>query len=124
MHVEGIAFCGVRTTMFDEMDWLFGDIMGMQSTKRTDDMLIWQLPDGGLVEVFAQDEPEHLDFCTGPVVGFIVDDVGKSRNELESVGINFLGPMQIVGDRAYGFFRGPDGNVYEITGPILDDGIS
>jgi hypothetical protein len=86
-------------------------------TLQGSDIGIWKLPDGGLVEIFAEDEPEHLFFTTGPVAGFRVDDVTKARVELEEAGIEFLGPMERVEGRGWSFFRGPDGNVYEITGP-------
>jgi hypothetical protein len=117
MKVRGLAFCGVRTDNFDEMGELFGGLMGMTSTKHGTDMLIWRLPDGGLVEVFAEDEPEHQHFTTGPVVGFLVDDALAAWSELINAGLEMLGPLTHVGDRAYGFFRAPDGNIYEITGP-------
>jgi hypothetical protein len=42
-------------------------------------MVIWQLPDGSLVEVFGEDEPDHLHLDAGPVVGFLVDDVAAAR---------------------------------------------
>jgi hypothetical protein len=121
MNVTGIAFCGVRTARFQEMDRLFGDIMRMAPTKRADDMLIWRLPDGGLVEVFGEHEPEHLHFGQAPVVGFLVDDVTGAREELETAGIKLIGPLEVVGDRGYAFFEGPDGNVYEVTGPLSSD---
>jgi catechol 2,3-dioxygenase-like lactoylglutathione lyase family enzyme len=118
VQVRGIAFCGVRTGKFAEMERFFGDVMGMTPTKRDDEMLIWQLPDGALVEVFANDEPEHQHFGTAPVVGFLVDDIKRSLTELEAAGVKLIGELTHVGDRGYAFFEGPDGNIYEITGPL------
>lgn len=121
MQVKGTAFCGVRTPRFAEMERLFGDVMGMQVVAREDDMLIWRLPDGSLVEVFASDEPQHQHFGTAPVVGFLVDDVQHSFEELKLAGLRTLGPLTITGDRGYAFFIAPDGNIYEITGPLAGD---
>lgn len=119
MNVEGLAFVGTRTARFQEMSRFFGETMGLEMTVDEPGMIIWRLPDGGLVEVFSEDEPEHRFFATGPVVGFRVDDVTKARAELEDAGIEFLGPtVHVEGQgRGYAFFRAPDGNVYEITGP-------
>ncbi len=118
MEVRSLAFCGVRTDKMGQMRTLFGDVMNMKATKQEADMLIWRLPDGGLVEVFGKNEPEHQDFTTGPVIGFLVDDALAAHDELVSAGLELLGPLTYVGDRAYCFFRAPDGNVYEITGPV------
>jgi catechol 2,3-dioxygenase-like lactoylglutathione lyase family enzyme len=118
MEVKAIAFCGVRTRKFEEMERLFGEIMGMSPTRRDADMLIWRLPDGALVEVFADGEPEHQHFGTAPVVGFAVDNVKQALEELRAAGVKLLGTLTEVGERGYAFFEGPDGNVYEITGPL------
>lgn len=117
MKVEGIAFVGTRTDRFDEMRKLYHDTMGLEMTYEGPGICIWKLPDGGLVEIFSEDEPDHLFFTTGPVAGFTVDDVTRARAELEEAGVEFLGPMERVEGRGWSFFRGPDGNVYEITGP-------
>ncbi len=119
MQVRGITFVGSRTSRFGEMDRLFGDTMGLELKSRVDDMVIWQLPDGSLVEIFGEDEPDHLHFDSGPVVGFLVDDVTAARTELDAAGHQLIGPMYSVdGGRGWSFFRAPDGNVYEITGPV------
>jgi hypothetical protein len=123
MQVKGITFVGTRTARFAEMERLFGDTMGLDLKSRADDMVIWQVPDGSLVEVFGEDEPDHLHFDAGPVVGFLVDDVAAARAELEAAGHPPIGPLHTVdGRRGWSFFRGPDGNVYEITGPVSKDG--
>jgi hypothetical protein len=117
MKVEGLAFVGTRTDQFEAMRKLYHETMGLELTHEEPGMCIWRLPDGGLVEIFSVDEPEHLDFTTGPVPGFRVDDVTSARKTLEEAGMEFLGPMQRVNGRGWSFFRGPDGFVYEITGP-------
>jgi predicted enzyme related to lactoylglutathione lyase len=54
-------------------------------------------------------------FSTGPVVGFVVDDLTAAVRELEAAGIELLGGE--VDERGGGWrhFRAPDGNVYELT---------
>jgi hypothetical protein len=54
---------------------------------------------------------------TGPVVGFLVDDVETARKRLEVEGMEFIGPVQTwepTGE-AWSHFHAADGNVYEIT---------
>ena len=78
---------------------------------------VLSLPDGSLVEVFTETEPDHQHFTTGPVAGFAVEDVGVVRSMLEESGTEFCGPT--VGDGTYSWahFRAPDGRIYEISGP-------
>jgi hypothetical protein len=54
-------------------------------------------------------------FTTGPVVGFVVDDVVAGRAELIAAGIEILDEIHWSTRReGYGWFhfRAPDGNVY------------
>ena len=78
---------------------------------------LFRLPDGSKAEVFGPSDTEHTHFSTGPVAGFLVDDVRTAREVLEARGIEFIGPVQEwkpTGE-AWSHFRAPDGNVYEIT---------
>jgi catechol 2,3-dioxygenase-like lactoylglutathione lyase family enzyme len=69
------------------------------------------------VEVFGPSDTEHTHFSTGPVVGFLVDDVESARKRLEAEGIEFIGPVHEwePTEEAWSHFRAPDGNVYEIV---------
>lgn len=84
---------------------------------------IFRVPGGDhdYVEVFDLHEPDGADLTTGPVPGFLVDDVVGARAELEAAGVELLGPIKWLRDYPgseeisdYGWFnfRGPDGNVY------------
>ena len=68
------------------------------------------------MEVFGPSFRDHEQFATGPVVGFLVEDVAGTRKEMEAQGVAFVGPVH-AGDAgaAWSHFRGPDGKVYEIT---------
>ena len=79
-------------------------------------MTVLTLANGDTVEVFEAGEPEHRHFTTGPVVGFLVDDVEAGRAELQAAGIELLGTVQRGGGMVWAHVRGPDGNVWEITG--------
>jgi catechol 2,3-dioxygenase-like lactoylglutathione lyase family enzyme len=122
MRVIGLKFVGIRTERFVEMDEFFGGVMGLSEASREHGMVIWRLPDGSLVEIFARGEADHLFFGDAPVVGLQVDDVASAREELERAGAEFVGPMQSLDGRGWSFFRAPDGNLYEITGPLSPAG--
>ena len=117
MEVKGLAWAGARTERFSEMVTFFRDVMGLEVKDVDEAYAGFKMPNGDVVEVFGTDEPDHQHFTTGPVVGFEVSDVAAARNELEAAGIEFIGPIHEEPGSRWSHFRGPDGNVYEVTGP-------
>jgi catechol 2,3-dioxygenase-like lactoylglutathione lyase family enzyme len=118
IDVRGLAWLGTRTERFAETATFFGDVLGLPVLLERPGQVVFGLADGGAVEVFAPDEPEHRHFTTGPVAGFLVDDVDAARAELAAAGLELIGPAG-RGDEpgeVWQHFRGPDGNVYELTG--------
>jgi catechol 2,3-dioxygenase-like lactoylglutathione lyase family enzyme len=78
---------------------------------------IFKLADGSKAEVFGPSDTEHTHFSTGPVVGFLVEDVRSVRKIMEADGIEFIGPIHVwepTGE-AWSHFRAPNGYVYEIV---------
>jgi hypothetical protein len=67
--------------------------------------------------VFGPGDRDHEHFITGPVAGFLVDDVREARADLEEACIDFIGPVHKADGGYWSHFTGPDGNVYEITAP-------
>jgi predicted enzyme related to lactoylglutathione lyase len=118
MKARGLVWLGTRTRNFDETVRFFGDTLGLPKSHEEPDFTVFRLPNGDTVEVFGPGDTEHEHFDTGPVAGFLVDDVREARADLESAGISFLSPVQESEDgAAWSHFRGPDGNVYEVTTP-------
>ncbi len=112
--VKGIVWTGVRTARFDEMRAFVERLSGAVPVIDRPGFAVFNLPDGDRVEVFGPDGYAHFD--AGPVVGFLVDDVDASRRVLEAEGVEFLAPTDRSDDgNAWAHFRGPDGNVYELT---------
>jgi catechol 2,3-dioxygenase-like lactoylglutathione lyase family enzyme len=71
------------------------------------------LPDGSKVAVVGPDYPTHRHFNTGPVAGFLVDDVFAGTEELRSAGVEILlEPVVDDSGNAWVHFRAPDGNIY------------
>jgi len=94
---------------------LYQNIMGLDVTHQESGFVVMDLPNGDRVEVFGQ-ESSYNTFFTNPVAGFLVDDIAVARAEMESQGIEFIGPTDVVEDGyAWAHFRAPDGFIYELT---------
>ena len=115
MEVIGLSWVGTRTERFEETARFFGEVMGIERDEEQPGFVSFKTPGGEKVEVFDTDEPEHDFMTTGPAVGFAVTDVDGARSELEAAGIEFMESTQREGDFRWAHFRGPDGNIYEIT---------
>ncbi len=113
MKVEGLGWLGIRTERFEETARFFGEVMGLEETRRERDVVGFAFPDGAEMEVWRPEDEFHSFFGAGPVVGLRVDDVEEARAEMEAAGVEFLGPVQRSEGAAWSHFRGPDGNVYE-----------
>jgi hypothetical protein len=92
------------------------EVLGLSRSHEEPGIVVLTTVQGDTVEVFTPQEPEHQHFTTGPVVGFEVDDVDAGRRELEGAGVELIGPVMRGGGMVWQHFRGPDGNVWEITG--------
>jgi catechol 2,3-dioxygenase-like lactoylglutathione lyase family enzyme len=79
-------------------------------------------PEGSKVEVFGPDSAINRHFTTGPVAGFLVDDIQAAAAELRSAGVEIVFESELDDSgNAWVHFRAPDGNLYEFT---QDPGIS
>ena len=123
MQVRRLSWLGTRTEHFDETKDFFGRVLGLSVVAEEPGLTMFRLPGGehDFVEVFDVANPEVPFMTTGPVAGFLVDDVVQAREELELEGIEILGEIEWLRDypgfeevTRYGWFqfRGPDGNVY------------
>jgi catechol 2,3-dioxygenase-like lactoylglutathione lyase family enzyme len=122
MRARGLVWLGTRTPNFDETVRFFRDNLGLQESLEEPDFAVFKLPNGDTVEVFGPGDTEHEHFDTGPVAGFLVDDMREARADLEAAGITFLSPVHELDDGSgWSHFRDPDGNVYEITKPSERD---
>jgi catechol 2,3-dioxygenase-like lactoylglutathione lyase family enzyme len=117
MLVRKIGWVGTRTEHARDMVDLFGRVLGIPLDHEGEGLWAFRLPDGSTIEVFAPggDNPH---FTTGPVPGFLVDDVEAASDELRAHGIPIVsGPSRadVDGPIAWVHFRAPDGNIYELT---------
>ena len=80
-----------------------------------------KLPDGAKVEVFGSESDWNPHFTTGPVAGFLVDDVAAAAAEPRAAGYEVVHGPVVMDDNAWVPVRAPDGNLYEFT---KDPGVS
>jgi catechol 2,3-dioxygenase-like lactoylglutathione lyase family enzyme len=122
MEIIKFAWVGTRTENAEPTVEFFRDVLGLSLETEREDFWMLKLPDGGKVEVFDSESPSNRHFTTGPVAGFLVDDVFSATAELRSAGIEILqDPVVDDHGNAWAHFRAPDGNVYEFT---QDPGVS
>ena len=115
MRVKRIGWAGTRTSEYPAMVAFLQAVLGLTTSQEGVDFAAFRLPEGGTFEVFGPRDRDHAHFSTGPVVGFVVEDLPGAVRELEAAGVELLGGQ--VDERGGGWrhFRAPDGNVYELT---------
>jgi catechol 2,3-dioxygenase-like lactoylglutathione lyase family enzyme len=121
MQIIKLAWVGTRTDNFESTVEFFQDILGLRLDFDLPGFRVLKLPDGSKVEVFGADTDMNSHFTTGPVVGFLVDDVAAAAGELRARGVEILHAVEDESGNAWVHFRAPDGNIYEFT---QDPGVS
>lgn len=115
------------TTAFDRTVAFFRDRMGLRLTEQgvpvTDTQFtryaLFRLPPGGTLEVVEPADETVSALYRGPIVCFKVDDLAHARDELVSLGVEFVAPIFRAPDQmAWTYFRAPDGQVYQIWSEV------
>ena len=115
MRIRRLGWVGTRTEAAAETINFFRDVLGLEMEKRDQDFWVGRLAEGGQVEVFGPASPHNLHFTTGPVVGFVVDDVDAGADELRAAGAEVFGPLRAEDGGAWVHFRAPDGRLRLLT---------
>ncbi len=115
MQVKGLVWLGLRTSKFEETVKFFNEILNLSIGKEVNGFALLRLPNGDKVEVFGGQDEEHSFFTSAPVVGFLVDDIRQAREEMEAAGVEFIGPIHTSEHDSWSHFRGPEGNIFELT---------
>ena len=113
MKVKALVWLGVKTPHFDTMTALF-KVMGLETYHEDGLSSRFRLANQTEVHVYSSADPDHDFFGSGPVVGFLVDDLENAKTEMEAAGVTFVGPVQRSETHSWNHFYGPDGNVYEL----------
>jgi catechol 2,3-dioxygenase-like lactoylglutathione lyase family enzyme len=103
MQVHKLAWLGTRTGRDAQTAAFFRDVLGLRSDSVAPGFWVLTLPDGSKVEVFGPESRINPHFTTGPVAGFLVDDVAAATAELRAVGVEILLEGQ-AGDNAWVHF--------------------
>jgi catechol 2,3-dioxygenase-like lactoylglutathione lyase family enzyme len=116
MRIIKLAWVGTRTGNAEPTVVFFRDVLGLRLELEQPGFWMLKLPDGSKVEVFGSDSDVNQHFTTGPVVGFLVDDILDATAELRSAGVEILFESELDDSgNAWVHFRAPDGNIYEFT---------
>ena len=115
IKVEGVVWVGTRTRAFRETVDFFRGVLGVELAEPNADFAWGSMADGSQLEVFGPGDHDHLDFATGPVPEFLVDDLAAALAELVAAGVEILGEPVIREGEGWLHFRAPDGNVYGLT---------
>ncbi len=121
VDVIKFAWVGTRTENFEPTVDFFKSVLGLHPDLDAPGFCVMKLPDGSKVEVFGPESEMNRHFTTGPVAGFLVDDVQAVADELRTRGIEILLVEKDQRGNAWVHFRAPDGNIYEFT---QDPGVS
>lgn len=113
---SGVGFIGFRTDRFEEMVGLFRDLIGLPVLREAAGATWFRLGVDAALHVYADSDPDHAFFTTGPVVGLRVDDVDATRAAVEAAGLEMLTEIERTDTAAWCHFRAPDGTVLEIIG--------
>lgn len=116
MEIKRLSWLGIRTEKFGEMTTFLEQVLGLRKEIGEPGRAMFRLPTGDPIDVFDARDERYIHFTTGPVVGFLVDDVEAAAAELEGAGGELIGPVQRGDGFAWAHFRGPDGNLYELQG--------
>jgi hypothetical protein len=114
---SGVGFIGLRTSRFEETVALLRDRIGLEIVRQAPGATWFQLGADAQLHVYADSDPDHTFFTTGPVVGLRVPDVDATRRALVADGIEMLTEVERTEEAAWCHFRAPDGTVLEIIGP-------
>ncbi|MGH8776109.1 MAG: VOC family protein [Jiangellaceae bacterium] len=116
MEIIKLAWVGTRTDRAESTVEFVRDVLGLRLASEHDGFWMLQLPDGSKVEVFGPESPVNRHFTTGPVAGFLVNDILSAAAELGSAGVEILlGPEADDSGNAWVHVRAPDGYIYEFT---------
>jgi catechol 2,3-dioxygenase-like lactoylglutathione lyase family enzyme len=116
MRISKLAWVGTRIDNAEPTVAFFRDVLGLGLELDQPGFWMLKLPDGSKVEVFGPDSPINRHFTTGPVAGFLVDNVQDATAELRSAGAEILFESELDDSgNAWVHFRAPDGNLYEFT---------
>ena len=106
---------------FEKSFQFYKDVLGLEFNSRGGKFADFKLGETSLA-IFQKDEAvamfpkEHMRTGGGAVLGFQVEDVQKTCEELKTKGVDiFEGPKTTPWGQTVAYFKDPDGNIWEIS---------
>jgi len=111
MRVTGVDFITVPTRDFEQADKFYGDVLGLERSKRWGEMPAGEFETGSLTIAVMQSDAFGIEFERhSHPIALHVDDVEVARGELEADGVEFVADTMDSGVCHMAHFRDPDGN--------------
>ena len=110
--VTGVDFITVPTRDFDKASEFYGDVLGLERSKRWGNMPAGEFETGTLTIAVMQSDAFGIEFQphTHPIA-LHVEDVEAARVALEAQGVEFGADTMDSGVCHMAYFEDPDGNV-------------
>ena len=111
MDVTGVDFVAVPTRDFDKASEFYGNVLGLERSKRWGDMPAGEFETGTLTIAIMQSDAFGMEFKPhSHPIALHVDDVEAARNELAAQGVTFFADTMDSGVCHMAHFADPDGN--------------
>ena len=109
--VNGVDFITVPTRDWEKASEFYGDVLGLERSKRWGSMPASEFETGSLTIAVMQSDAFGIDFQPhSHPIALHVDDVHAAREELEAKGIEFAADTMDSGVCHMAHFKDPDGN--------------
>ena len=113
--VKGTDFVALGTRDFEAADAFYGDVLGLQRSKRWGRMPGGEFETGSLTIAVMQSEAFGMTFQPhSHPIALRVDDVATARAVLEARGVEFVTDIIDSGECHQALFRDPDGNMLNL----------
>jgi predicted enzyme related to lactoylglutathione lyase len=111
MNITGVDFITVPTRDFEKADQFYGDVLGLERSKRWGSRPAGEFETGSLTIAVMQSDAFGIEFKPhSHPIAFQVDDVAAAREELEGRGVDFGADTMDSGVCHMAHFADPDGN--------------
>jgi predicted enzyme related to lactoylglutathione lyase len=111
MDITGVDFIAVPTRDYDKADAFYGDVLGLERSKRWGSMPAGEFETGTLTIAVMQSDAFGMEFQRhSHPIALHVADVDAARAELEGKGVTFAADTMDSGVCFMAHFMDPDGN--------------
>lgn len=112
MEITGVDFITVPTRDFEKASAFYGDVLGLERSKRWGQMPAVEFETGTLTIAVMQSDAFGIEFQRhSHPIALHVDDVEAARAELEAQGVSFPAETIDSGVCHMAHFADPDGNM-------------